>query len=390
MLKVSSEPLIMPEKTVLYDAHIKLGADMVDFAGYLMPVRYQTSIIDEHLSVRNNVGMFDTSHMGRYWVTGNDAKIFLDFLVPRNIMRLQDGKSGYTFILNKDGGFKDDVIITQFNEREYMLICNAGNRPKIWKWVNDIAEEWTKEGRDIKLEDRSANSCMIAVQGPKAIPVLEKIFNTDLPIDRFRFQWIDFNNEKLLFSTTGYTGAAGGEVILFSETNDILEKSIELWNLFLENEIIPCALGSRDTLRLEAGYRLYGNDLSEDLHLLESGLDFYPFADIEKKAGYMGQQAVLERKGKTSKTVVPFKLLGRGIARHDYNVLVDDEIVGNVLSGTQSPMTKESFGMALVPLSHKEIGSRFKIQIRKKFIDAEVIKLPIYDENKYGVKVISR
>ncbi|OLS27832.1 MAG: Aminomethyltransferase [Candidatus Heimdallarchaeota archaeon LC_2] len=390
MLKVFNGFLVMPEKTVLYNAHVKLGADMVDFAGYLMPVRYQTTIIDEHLAVRNNVGMFDTSHMGRYWVTGNDSKKFFDFLVPRNIMKLQDGKSGYTFILNKDGGFKDDVIITQFTEKEFMLICNAGNRSKIWKWVNDIAGEWTKEGKDIQLEDRSAISCMIAVQGPKAIPLLEKIFKTELPVNRFRFKWVDLNNEKLLFSTTGYTGSAGGEVILFGEINNILEKSIELWNLFLENQIVPCALGSRDTLRLEAGYRLYGNDLNEELHLLESGLDFYPFADIEKEAGYMGQQAVLEKKGKTEKTVVPFKLLGRGIARHDYNVLINDKEVGKVLSGTQSPMTKESFGMALVPLSHKEIGSKFMIQIRKKFIEAEVIKLPIYDEKKYGVNIIHR
>lgn len=378
----------MPEKTVLYDAHVKLGADMVDFAGYLMPVRYKTSIVDEHLAVRNNVGMFDTSHMGRYWVTGNDAKKFLDFLVPRNIMKLQNGKSGYTFVLNKNGGFKDDVIISQFSETEFMLVCNAGNRLKIWDWVSSISQEWVKEGKDILVDDRSTISSMIAVQGPRAIPILEKILKTELPTNRFRVKWVDYNNDKILFSTTGYTGSAGGEVIIFGDNTNITGKSEEFWNLLLDNEIIPCALGSRDTLRLEAGYRLYGNDLSEEMHLLESGLDFYPFADIEKETGYMGQQAVLDRKGKAEKTVVAFKLLGRGIARHDYNVIINEREMGKVLSGTQSPMTKDSFGMALVPLSHKEIGSKFMIQIRKKFIEAEVIKLPIYDESMYGVSVI--
>ncbi len=390
MLKALNGFLVMPEKTVLYEAHVKLGADMVDFAGYLMPVRYKTSIVEEHLAVRNNVGIFDTSHMGRYWVTGNDAKKYLDFLVPRNILKLQDGRSGYTFVLNQNGGFKDDVIISQFSDKEFMLVCNAGNRQKIWEWVNNLAEEWRKEGKEVQLEDRSSTSSMIAVQGPKAIPLLEKIFQTELPIDRFRTKWVDFNDEKLLFSTTGYTGSAGGEVIIFSELNDILEKSIKFWELLLQNQAIPCALGSRDTLRLEAGYRLYGNDLSEELHLLESGLDFYPFVDIEKESGYIGQKGVLDKKGKMNNTVVAFKLLGRGIARHDYNVIIEDKEMGKVLSGTQSPMTKESFGMALVPTTHKEIGSKFKIQIRKKFIDAEVIRLPIYDENTYGVKVINR
>ncbi|MCE7736619.1 MAG: glycine cleavage system aminomethyltransferase GcvT [Candidatus Heimdallarchaeota archaeon] len=380
----------MPDKTVLYDSHVALGADMVDFAGFMMPVRYKTNIVEEHLAVRNNVGMFDTSHMGRYWITGSEAKQFLDFLVPRNIMKLQDGRSGYTFILNKDGGFKDDVIISQFSDEELMLVCNAGNRPKIWSWINAIASEWVKEGKNIKLEDRSKSSCMIAVQGPKAFPVLEEIFGSELPTNRFRVKWVDYKNEKYLFSTTGYTGSAGGEVIIFGDESDIQEKAEKFWNLLLEKQVIPCALGSRDTLRLEAGYRLYGNDLSEELHLLESGLDFYPFVDIEKETGYMGQQAVLEMQGKADKTVVAFKLLDRGIARHDYNVIIEGEERGKVLSGSQSPMTKESFGMALVPLSHKEIGSRFSIQIRKKFIEAKVIKLPIYDESKYGVNVITR
>lgn len=332
----------MPEKTVLYDSHVALGADMVDFAGFLMPVRYKTNIVEEHMTVRNNAGMFDTSHMGRYWVTGTDAKEYLNYLVPRNIMNLQDGKSGYTFVLNEDGGFKDDVIISQFSEHELMLVCNAGNRPKIWDWMNELLAKWKAEGKDIQLEDRSTTSCMIAVQGPRAIPILENIFNVELPTARFAVKWIEFNGEKLLFTTTGYTGSAGGEVIIFGDLNNIQNKAVAFWDLLLQKEVTPCALGSRDTLRLEAGYRLYGNDLSEELHVLESGLDFYPFIDIQKKTGFIGQQAVLAMQGNTDKTVVAFKLLGRGIARHDYPVIIEDKEVGRVLSGTQSPIDRKS------------------------------------------------
>ncbi|MHA2092991.1 MAG: hypothetical protein ACW98K_19260 [Candidatus Kariarchaeaceae archaeon] len=163
----------MSKKTPCYNSHINLQADMTDFAGFQMPIRYKaTSIVDEHLAVRNSVGMFDTSHMGRYWVTGSDAKDFLNFLVPRNILNLSDGTAGYTFMLNENGGFKDDVIISRLGAEEFMVVCNAGNRQKIWNWIYIHAQSWNNQGKEITLADRSDGSYMIAVQGPAAMAVL--------------------------------------------------------------------------------------------------------------------------------------------------------------------------------------------------------------------------
>lgn len=378
---------MMSKKTVLYDAHVAIGGEMVDFAGYLMPVRYKTSIVEEHVAVRENVGMFDTSHMGRYFVGGKDALAYLNYLVPRNLDELQDEFSGYTFMLNENGGFRDDVIIYRFTETEYMVICNASNRDKIWKWMMELADKWKLDGKDLTLDDMSDFSCMIAVQGPRAISLLEELFNQTLPEKRFRTKDFQFEGKNILFSTTGYTGASGGELIIFDAPDNIKSRGEKLWQLLLDNKVIPCALGSRDTLRLEAGYRLYGNDLSEEMSLLESGLDYYPFVDLEKNSGYIGQDAVLAKRGNVEKIVVGFRLEGRGIPRHEYKILIDGKIVGEVLSGTQSPMTKQPFGLALVPISHKEVGSKFDIQIRKKTIPAVVIKLPIYDQTKYGVMI---
>ncbi|MHA2251682.1 MAG: glycine cleavage system aminomethyltransferase GcvT [Candidatus Kariarchaeaceae archaeon] len=376
----------MSKKTPLYESHIKLKADMTDFGGFQMPIRYTTSIVEEHLAVRNKIGMFDTSHMGRYWIIGDDAKNYLDYLVPRNIQKLSDGTAGYSFMLNERGGFRDDVIISQFSENEFMVVCNAGNRQKIWEWMVKYAEIWKNDGKNVLLEDRSDFSCMIAVQGPKAMNLLNDLTGDTLPEKRFRVKWSQLAGEKILFSTTGYTGEAGGEVMLFATPETINEKAVMLWDLFLSKGVVPCALGSRDTLRLEAGYRLYGNDIDENIHLLESGLDFYPFADINKESGYVGQDAVIAKQGKIEKVFVGFKLLTRGIARHGYKVLINDNEGGVVLSGTQSPLTKEPFGMALVTPTHKEVGSRFEIDLRGKTKPAEVINLPIYDENIYGMR----
>ncbi len=376
----------MLKKTPLFNAHIALNATMTDFAGYSMPIRYKkTSIIDEHLAVRNSVGMFDTSHMGRFWITGDDAKELLNLLVPRDISKLSDGKSAYTFMLNEMGGFKDDIIISQLQNNEFMIVCNAGNKEKIWNWIENFVLIWKNAGKDISLEDKSLISSMIAVQGPDAISLLEKLTNDNLPNKRFRIKYTTINNEQVLFSTTGYTGENGGEIILIKSKEEINSKSIELWNLLLENNVVPCALGSRDTLRLEAGYRLYGNDLSEEMNLLESGLDFTPFVHLNKPSGFIGKSGVLNFKSKLEKITVGFKMNDKGIPRHNYKIFIDNKEVGRVLSGTLSPLTKQAFGLALIPISHKEVGSKFIIEIHGKFKEAEVINLPIYDTNKYGM-----
>lgn len=381
----------MTKRTVLYKAHEKYGADFTDFGGYEMPVRYEGSnIVDEHMAVREASGMFDVSHMGRYWVTGKDAKEFLDLLVPRDVMALSDGRAGYTFMLNEIGGFKDDVIISQLGDEEFLVVCNAGNRPKIWNWMGSLSLIWRNAGKEVVLEDKSDVSCMLAVQGPDAMGIISELAEEELPEKRFRLKWITINNTPVLFSTTGYTGEAGGELIIVDEKDSIEEKSLALWDAFLEKGVKPCALGARDTLRLEAGYHLYGQDLSEDIHLLESGLDFKPFAVIDKEHEYIGQQAVLEKRGNVNTVRVGFRLLDRGIARTHYPV-VDEEgnKIGEVTSGTRSPLTNESIGMAYVPVKLKEPGTKFLIDMRgnrkkAKLKDAEVITFPTYDTDEYG------
>lgn len=378
----------MSKQTALFSAHKSLGATMVDFGGFLMPMRYKaTSIVDEHLAVRNDVGMFDTSHMGRIWVTGSDSLALLNLMVPRNIEKLKDNTAGYTFMLNEHGGFRDDIIVTRLSINEYMVVCNAGNLNKIWNWMYNFVMVWKAAGKDIKIENKSFTSFMIAVQGPRAFTILEKFSGIDLPEKRFRVKWITIEGEEMLFSTTGYTGSSGGEIILFSDEKNVEVKALKIWNLLLQNGVTPCALGSRDTLRMEAGYRLYGNDIDENINLLESGLDFVPFADINKSTGFIGQAAILEKKGKVKRVFVGFKLLAKGIPRHGYKVIIDGEEKGVVLSGTQSPMNKVQFGMAFVPISHKEIGSRFEIDVRGKLKTAEVISFPIYNEEEYGIMV---
>jgi len=375
----------MVKKTVLYDAHINLDADMVDFAGFMMPIRYKTSIIEEHKSVRENVGMFDTSHMGRFFIEGRRAKQFLDYLVPRDLSKLSTGSAAYTFVLNELGGFKDDIIISQLHEEKFLLVCNAANRDKIWNWLNIFNHIWEGFGDGLMLTDYSDLSCMIAVQGPIALNLMERLFKVSLPSKRFKTQWIDFKDDKLLFSSTGYTGEAGGELMIFSNEQKIKQKSTYLWNLLLENNVIPCALGSRDTLRLEAGYRLYGNDMDENVNLHESGLNFFPFVSLEKKSGFIGQNALVSNKQQVKYATVGFKLLENGIPRHGNPVVINGVESGYVLSGTRSPILNISFGLVKLPITDKTTGSKFQVNIRGKFKDAEVINLPIYDPKIFGM-----
>ncbi len=359
------------QKTILNEWHREHG-ELIDFNGWEMPVRY-SSINQEHLAVRNNVGIFDVSHMGRYFVRGAEAESFLDYLVPRDVKAVKEGQAAYTFMLNERAGFRDDVIITKFSQTEFLVVCNAGNREKIWEWMNQHAE-----GKEVMLEDRSAQSTMIAVQGPKAREVLQSLTEEELP-KRFRAGYIILDGIKALFSGTGYTGEDGGEIIIFNEDQGQLKaESVQLWEKLIELGAEPCGLGARDTLRMEVGYPLYGNDIDEETHVLESGLAFKPFMVKDKESGYIGQQAVLAKEGKIERFRVNFKLLKRGVPRHGYKVIIDGEERGVVTSGTMSPMTKECFGMAYVPISHKEPGSKFHVDVRGRLIEAVVLDGPIY------------
>ena len=364
------------KKTILYNWHKEHG-QIVDFEGWAMPVRY-TDITKEHMAVRENCGIFDVSHMGRILIKGKGAFDLLDTLVARDLSKVKLTQAAYTFMLNERGGFRDDVIVTKFADDDWLLVCNAGNLDKIWGWVQLHAKNF-----DVQLDNRSSKSAMVAVQGPKAREIISSMTDDELP-GRFRAGWITLNGQKVLFSGTGYTGEDGGEITLFDDSPDLEKKATKLWNSFIEKGVEPCALGARDTLRLEAAYSLYGNDMDEDTHVLESSLAFIPFAHIHKERNYIGKEAVLAKEGKEEKFRVFFKLLDKGVARHGYPVIVDGKEAGIVTSGTRSPLTKEFIGMAYIPFELKEIGSHFNVQVKKKVLKAEVTPFPIYDTKKYG------
>ncbi len=358
-------------KTILYEWHKKNG-EIIDFNGWAMPVRY-SSINEEHLAVRNEAGIFDVSHMGRFFVNGQDAEKLLDKLVPRDISAVKLGQAAYTFMLNENGGFRDDVIITKLESETFLVVCNAGNREKIGQWMQKHAS-----GFDVEIANVSDKSSMFAVQGPKARQALSKHCSKELP-PRFRAGYIDFDGIEVLFSGTGYTGEDGGELIIFADDHDeLLDRSTKIWNALVSDDVRPCGLGARDTLRLEVGYALYGNDIDETTHVLESGLAFKPFMAIDKPVDYIGKQAVIEKQGKIERFRIMFKLMKRGVPRHGYKVFVDGKEAGVVTSGTMSPLTKECIGMAYVPISHKEPGSIFQIDVRGKLLDAVVLDGPPY------------
>ena len=378
----------MSEKTPLYEWHKEHGS-IVDFAGWALPVRI-TNINEEHKAVRNHVGIFDTSHMGRFLIRGENARLFLDLVVARNIHALSPGKAGYTYVLNEEGGFKDDVIVACHSDTEFLFVCNASNRLKILNWLTTLKEliQATNQGFDVTITDVTKYSTMIAVQGPKAIALLHEILE-QVP-ERWRLvkTIVKDMQVEVWASGTGYTGERGAELILVEEdTGKLKELSINLWELLLEKgkpfNILPCGLGSRDTLRLEAGLCLYGNDITETITAEEAGLYFKPFADPDKPF-FIGQHALTMKSPRYKR--IGFILKDKGIPRHDYKIFKDGEEIGWVSSGTVSPLLKIGIGMGYVKPEHAVTGTPIQIQVRNKFLNAEIKEFPFYDPTKYGYK----
>ncbi len=363
-------------KTALHAWHKKNG-ELIDFNGWEMPVRY-TSINEEHLAVRNNAGFFDVSHMGRYMVTGSDAEALLDILVPRNIASLKLHQAGYTFMLNENAGFHDDVIVTKMDENEYLVVCNAGNREKIWNWIKKNIKS-----TNVKLSDISDHTSMIAIQGPNARKIISDLAGDELP-KRFRVGHVRINNEQMLFSGTGYTGEDGGELFVFAESEkELITKTEALIELLLNNSVVPCGLGARDTLRMEAGYSLYGNDITEDIDVVSADLAFKPFLDMDKQPDFIGKSAVSKLKHHHPMKRVFFKLIKKGVPRHDYKIYQGEVEVGFVSSGTISPLTKEGFGIGYIKTDIET--ENLSVLLHKKPAEIEVIKFPLYDSTRYGI-----
>ena len=357
----------MTKQTFLHDKHVQLGAKMVDFAGWSMPVQY-SSIIEEHKTVREKAGLFDVSHMGEVFVSGKDAMEFLNSVVPQDISKLDYEKAVYCQLPNKNGGLIDDLIIYKLGILEYLVICNASRIDEDLNWLVRNSKDF-----DVKIDNQSHNYSLLAVQGPLADKLLRKMGLTTQQ-ESFTIKPAKIAGVKVLASRTGYTGEDGYEILVENKHSEFL------WDKILEEGaefgIKPIGLGARDTLRLEAGLHLYGNDLDENTTPIEAGLSWSVPKD--KEADYNGKEVIMNQiKNGVEKKLVGLKMLDKSIARHEYEVYKDGEKVGVITSGAPSPMLGANIALAYVK-NDKDIctGSTVQVMIREKLHDAEVVKRP--------------
>jgi aminomethyltransferase len=352
--------------TPLYEEHKALGARLVDFAGWEMPVQYE-GIKAEHEAVRSAAGLFDVSHMGEVVIRGPQAEEAVQRLVTRDVSRLSLGQAGYAAVCYESGGTVDDVLVYRTPD-EFLIVVNASNREK------DVAHfrEYT-EDLDAEVVDESDDWALLALQGPRAVELLQPFTETDLSsIKYYRYEVGEVDGAYAVLSRTGYTGEDGFE--LFVRPDD----APRVWRLLVKAGAVPVGLGARDTLRLEAGMCLYGNELDADTTPLEAGIGFA--VNLEKEQEFVGQEALRREKEEgLKKKLVGFKVEGRGIARHDYPVAVEGETVGTVTSGTLSPTLGEAIGLALVA---PDVEDEFEVVIRNRPVAARTVPLPFYKRDR--------
>ncbi len=378
---------IAPKRTPLYNEHVRLGAKIVPFAGWLMPVQY-TSIVDEHQAVRSKVGIFDISHMGQLIVEGSGAREWLNTMLTNNIDKLGVGTGQYTFLLNEGGGIIDDLIVYGIDEEKFLLVVNASRTDEDFAWLQTHLKQGRSPDRPgggletaapWKLENRSANFGGVAIQGPRIAELFHALFGdaVDLP-PRNHIVDLPVNGTNVLVARTGYTGEDGVEV--FFRADD----AVNFWTAALEKGkslgIKPCGLGARDTLRLEMCYPLNGSDLSPERNPIQAGLGF--FVDLSKP-NFIGRHVLLQTKenGPREK-LVPFRMKEKGPPpRPHYSVFDNGERIGEVTSGTISPSLNWGVGMAYVSASHAKIGAQIDIEIRERKFPATIEKKPLYKKS---------
>ena len=353
-------------RTPLYECHVAAGGRFVEFGGWEMPVRYQKTIQEEHEAVRTAAGLFDVSHMGEIEIAGEDAVGALNRLVTNDLEAVADGQACYTAMCYPHGGIVDDLVVYRYCRESVLICCNASNREKDFAWILENLE-------GAMAIDRGDEFSQLALQGPKAAEILQKVTETDLSgIKRYWFADGSVAGVPALISRTGYTGEDGFELYVPAEQGP------QVWNaLFAAGDgvLSPVGLGARDTLRLEMKYALYGNDIDETTSPLEAGLGWITKLDA---GDFIGRDVLQEQKETgVSRRLVAFKMDGRAIARHDYPVLDEaGETIGYVTSGTRSPTLGENIGLAYVPMGQHKIGMSIRIQVRKKVETATIVKPP--------------
>ncbi|MCK6648801.1 MAG: glycine cleavage system aminomethyltransferase GcvT [Bacteroidia bacterium] len=357
------------KSVALEKTHIALGAKMVPFAGYNMPVSY-TGLNEEHLTVRNAVGVFDVSHMGEFILKGENALDLIQRVTSNDASVLTDGKVQYSCLPNDKGGIVDDLLVYRINDKEYMLVVNASNIDKDWNWISQF------NTKGVEMKNISDSVSLLAVQGPKAAQALQKLTDVNLSeMPYYTFKIGKFNGvDNVVISNTGYTGAGGFEIYFANEVADKMWKAV--FEAGAEFGIKPIGLGARDTLRLEMAFCLYGNDIDDTTSPLEAGLGWITKFTKE----FTNSKALLEQKEKgVSKKLVGFEMIDRGIPRHDYQIAdAAGTIIGKVTSGTQSPSLNKAIGMGYVPTAFSKVDSEIFIMIRDKAIKAKVVKTPFF------------
>lgn len=357
------------KNTALTVTHEALGAKLVPFAGFNMPVQYEGVNI-EHETVRNAVGVFDVSHMGEFLIEGEHALELIQTVSSNDATKLTIGKAQYSCLPNDNGGIVDDLIIYKIEEQTYLLVVNAGNIEKDWNWIE------SKNNVGATMRDLSDNYSLLAIQGPKAIEAMQKLTSHDLSaINFYNFVVGDFAGiEHVIISATGYTGSGGFEIYCKnSEVKQIWDKVFEAG---ADYGIKPIGLAARDTLRLEMGYCLYGNDIDDNTSPIEAGLGW-----VCKFNKTFTNSEALEKEKQTGpkQKLVAFELDDRGVPRHGYDIVdTNGNKIGVVTSGTMSPSMNKGIGMGYVPTVFSEVGSKINIQIRKNAVPATVVKLPFY------------
>ncbi len=356
-------------RTPLYAEHVALNAKIVPFAGYEMPVQYPAGITAEHQAVRNAAGLFDVSHMGEFEVRGERALEFVQYVTTNDATKIEVGQAQYSTLCNDEGKLLDDLLVYRFPEH-YMLVVNGSNREKDWAWVSRFADQF-----GVELRDRTDDIALLALQGPRAQSILARLTSDDLDAIRYyRFAEGTVDGIPAIISRTGYTGEDGFE--LYVEAGH----AARLWRRLLEtgaeDGLLPTGLGCRDSLRLEMGYALYGNDLDEGRTPLEAGLAWVTKLD---KGDFVGRDALRRQKEEGVKVrLAGFKLRERGFPRHGYPVEFSGERTGEVTSGTMSPTLGYGVGLAYVPVEAAKPGTEIGIVIRDKAVPAEVVRPPFH------------
>ncbi len=363
----------MAQKTPLYEEHVKLNGKIVDFAGWMLPIQYKTGIIAEHNAVRQKAGLFDVSHMGEFSVTGKDAFSTLQHVVTMDLSDMADGQIHYSPMCYPDGGVIDDLLIYRKSETSYLVVVNAANIEKDYEW---IASHLVGE---VDFQNISDQVAQVALQGPLSDTILEKVTDKkNIPEKYYTFlDQVPVAGRPCLISRTGYTGEDGFEIYLAPEDAPYI------WNTLLaagkEEGLIPCGLGARDTLRLEATLPLYGHELSSTINPYQAKLGL--FVKLNKEE-FIGKEALTNLKATTDKKRVCLVLVDRGIARAGDKIYHGDVPVGEVLSGTHSPTLGKAIATAIVPVSLNEIGTVLTIDVRGKMLKAEVVASPFYKRNQ--------